>query len=109
MIEGLFLDGVCVGCDYLPVDMGIELAFLVLPDPAYSEFRGSNPAAVAAEVASHVLLFQSTVKHGFFDHGLLFYLIDFDKVAIRVFGFRVKIPIWWQAMFIFISPRIRNP
>jgi len=85
MIKRFFLYGVHMGGDNFAIDLRIELTLPVLPDTAKAEFGRCNCAAVAAEIAGHFMLFKSTVKHGFFHHGLLFGLIDFNEVAFRIF------------------------
>ena len=70
MIKGLFFDGVDVSSYDFPVDMGIKLAFPVLPHAASTEFRVDNIAAMATEETRDLLLRKSLVEHGFFHHFL---------------------------------------
>jgi hypothetical protein len=68
MVKRFFFDRIDMSRDNFPVDMRIELSFLVLPDTANSVFRVCDLALVTTEKTGHLLLWERPVEHGFFNH-----------------------------------------
>jgi hypothetical protein len=65
MEEGLFLDGVAVTGDHLPVHQGDQRSGPVFPNPADAPASFPNDAAVAAQVAAHFFVFQFFIEVSF--------------------------------------------
>ena len=74
-----------MGGNDVPVNARKKFPLSVFSYPTDSEFSWSNLAIVMTQNTGNPLIIEGNVKHGFFDHGLTLFFINFNKISLRVF------------------------
>jgi len=85
MVQGLFLYGINIRSNDLPIRMGIQYPVQVLPHAAEPEFRLRYLAVMLAEIAVYFLVIEQLKEHGLSEHDRLLYRhIDIPTIDIGV-------------------------